>query len=251
MFDLEISEKIATVTLNRAPVNAMNDAWVAGLHAILDDLEKRSDWSVLHFRSALKLFSAGADLVQLKENAGLPAKVQAEVGRRYQQLFARIEATPQPTIAEIHGAALGGGLELTLACDLRIAASDARLGLPEVGLGLIPGAGGTQRLTRLCGRAGAARIILGAEIISGEEAHRMGLVQWCVEAGALAGAARAHALRIAALPRHALASAKLCIAAASDLPQRGFEVEVEQAGALLDTPETKTLIRDFLNRQSR
>jgi enoyl-CoA hydratase/carnithine racemase len=251
MFDVKISDRIATVTLERAPVNAMNDEWTAGLHAILDDLAKTSDWSVLHFRSGLKLFSAGADLRQLKENFELSAEVQAEVGRRYQQLFARIEATPQPTIAEIRGAALGGGLELTLACDLRIAARDARMGLPEVGLGLIPGAGGTQRLTRLCGRAGAARMILGAEVVSGEEAYRMGLVQWCVGGDELAGAARAHAERIAALPRQALASAKLCIAAASGLPQRGFDVEVEQVRTLLDSTETKSLVRDFLNRQTR
>lgn len=251
MFDVDISDRIATVTLNRAPVNAMNDAWTAGLHTILDDLAEASDCSVIHFRSALKLFSAGADLRQLKENFELSAEVQAEVGRRYQQLFAKLEAMPQPTIVEIHGAALGGGFELTLACDLRIAARDARLGLPEVRLGLVPGAGGTQRLTRLCGRAGAARIILGAEVVSGQEAHRMGMVQWCVEPGELGSAARAHAKRIAALPRHALASAKRCIAAASDLPQRGFDVEVEETRALLDSSETKALVRDFLNHQTR
>lgn len=251
MFDVEISDGIATVTLNRAPVNAMNDAWTTALHAILDDLAGKSGWSVLHFRSALKIFSAGADLRQLKENFELPPEVQAEVGRRYQQLFARIEALPRATIAEVHGAALGGGLELTLACDLRIVAGDARLGLPEVGLALLPGAGGTQRLTRMCGHAAAARMILGAEIVSGEEAHRLGLAQWCVESGELAAVARAHAKRIAALPGHAVASAKLCIAAASGLPQRGFDIEVEQVTSLLGSPATKSLVRDFLNRRTR
>ena len=172
MFHLIVADRIATLTLDRAPVNAMNDAWVAGFHALLDRLDARADWSVLHIRSAHKVFSAGADLAQMRDRftaEGLEPQLASI--RDYQLLFARIEALPAVTLAEIGGAALGGGFELTLACDLRIAAQEARLGLPEVRLGLLPGAGGTQRLTRLCGRPTALRLILGAETPDGAAAE--------------------------------------------------------------------------------
>ena len=105
-----------------------------------------------------------------------------------QRLYARIERLPQVTLAEIGGAAMGGGLELALACDLRIAAVEAKLGLPEARLGLIPGAGGTQRLTRLCGRPVAARLILGAETLDGAAARELGIVHWAVPRAELRGA---------------------------------------------------------------
>ena len=130
-----------------------------------------------------------------------------------QRLFARIEAAPVVTLAEIGGAALGGGMELALACDLRIAATDAQIGLPEARLGLIPGAGGTQRLTRLCGRGVAGRLMLGAEVIDGAEAARLGVVQWSEPRAQLPGKAQELAARYAALPRPALAAIKRCIAA--------------------------------------
>ena len=153
MFELHVADSIATVTLARAPVNAMNDAWVEGLHKLLDELEPRDDWSILRIRSGLKLFSAGADLQQIEANFGLSIEMQSGPGERYQKLFARIQALPRPTLAELKGSALGGGLELALACDMRFASEAARLGLVEVKLGLMPGAGGTQRLPRAVRRA--------------------------------------------------------------------------------------------------
>ncbi|MGI4801063.1 MAG: enoyl-CoA hydratase/isomerase family protein, partial [Janthinobacterium lividum] len=188
--EVNVDAGIAILALGRAPVNAMDDAFVAEFHHILDGLAARRDWSVLHLRSTLKAFSAGADLKQLRENFTLDPAVQAEVGTRYQALFRRIEALDAVTLAEIGGAALGGGLELALACDLRVTADEARLGLPEVGLGLIPGAGGTQRLTLLCGRSQALRLILGATVINGQEAYRIGLVQWASPRADLAERAR-------------------------------------------------------------
>src|SRR5207342_2828775 len=137
-------------------------------------------WTVLHLRSAQKVFCAGADLREVRERidaADGPDRMYAYVAG-IQRLYSRIERLSQVTIAEIGGAAMGGGLELALACDLRIAAAEAKLGLPEARLGLIPGAGGTQRLTRLCGPALAARLILGAEIIDGAAAERLGAVHW-------------------------------------------------------------------------
>ena len=116
-----------------------------------------------------------------------------------QRLYFRIEALPQVTLAEIGGAAMGGGFELALACDLRIAANEAKVGLPEARLGLIPGAGGTQRLTRLCGPALASRLILGAEILDGAAAAGLGVVHWAVPRAELAERAAELARRIAGL----------------------------------------------------
>jgi enoyl-CoA hydratase len=253
MFHPEIADGVATVTMNRAPVNAMSDAWVAGFHALLDGLEARKDWSVLHIRSALKVFAAGADLKEMRERFEAPDGLQAQLTgvRGYQKLFARIEALEQVSLAEIGGAALGGGFELALACDLRVAAHEAKMGLPELRLGLLPGAGGTQRMTWLAGRPTALRLILGTEQVDGAEAQRLGLVQWSVPAAELAATAAAIARRYAAVPAHAVRAAKACIAAAANPAADGFNQEVEQTRGLLQTAKTRELIGAFLARTNR
>lgn len=248
MFEVELQGSIAIVGLARPPVNAMNDEWIERLNAVLDTLLADVSCSVVLFRSRLKLFSAGADLAQLRARFDDPPQLQAEVGRRYQALFARIESLPKATIAEIGGAAYGGGLELALSCDFRFAASNAKLGFPEIGLGLVPGAGGTQRLTLLCGRAQASRLILGAETIDGTEAARIDLVQWSVPAEELAAAAMDQAKRLADLPTHAIAAAKSCIASAVQTSSAGFNLEIEQVRSLLADERTRSLVRAFLNK---
>jgi enoyl-CoA hydratase/carnithine racemase len=162
-----------------------------------------------------------------------------------QRLYARLEQLPQVTLAEIGGAALGGGLELALACDLRIAAAEAKLGLPEAGLGLIPGAGGTQRLARICGPGVAARMILGAETVDGSTARELGMVQWVAPRADIAAEARAVARRIAVLPAPALAAAKACIAAAGDPGCGGYTDELEATYRLLREPETRERVTAF------
>jgi enoyl-CoA hydratase/carnithine racemase len=252
MFRLEVADRIATLVLDRPPANAINAEWTAALHALLDGLEKRADWRVLHIRSAHAIFCAGADLKTMRERFGASngADLVAQDARDYQKLFARIEALPHVSLAEIGGAAMGGGLELALSCDLRIAAEEAKIGLPEVRLGLLPGAGGTQRMTRLCGSAMARRLILGAEILGGAEACRLGVVQWAVPRTALATTARAHAERIAALPRNALAWAKTCIAAASLSNEAGFAEEIRATRALTSSEETRALVAAFLSSRA-
>ena len=252
MFQLSVADGIATLVLDRAPVNAMNDAWVAGFHALLDGLGARDDWSVLHIRSARRVFSAGADLAQMRERF-TPEGLEPQLAsiRDYQELFARIEALPAITLAEIGGAALGGGFELTLACDLRIAAHEAQLGLPELRLGLLPGAGGTQRLTRLCGRPTALRLILGAETLDGASAERLGLVQWSAPGADLPARAREIAARYAALPAHAARAAKSCIALAGDPSADGFAAEIDHTRGLLQSAPTRALVGAFLARSQR
>ncbi len=253
MFGMTVSQGIATLTLSRAPVNAISEEWIVRFDGMLDDLAARSDWRVLHLRSDQKVFCAGADLKQVSDRiaaADGPDRMYAYVAG-IQRLYARIEKLPRVTLAEIGGAALGGGLELALACDLRICALEAKLGLPEAQLGLIPGAGGTQRLTRLCGRSVAARLILGAETLDGAAARELGLVQWAVPRAELPERASEIARRIAALPAAALAASKTCIALACEPGRGGYSEELEATRLLLTNPETRQRVEAFLAGKPR
>ena len=248
MFSLTIAEHVATLTLDRPPVNAISRGWLLRVDGILDELASRTDWKVLHLRSQHNVFCAGADLNEMRERMDVPDgpdRTYAYVGA-IQRLYARIETLPQVTLAEIGGAAMGGGLELALACDLRIAASEAKLGLPEVRLGLIPGGGGTQRLTRLCGPAVAARLILGAEVVDGATARELGIVQWAVPRAELAQRALEIARHVAALPAAALAASKACIAAAGEAGRGGYSDELEATRRLLTARETRQRVEAFL-----
>lgn len=253
MLDLRVADGIATITMANAPVNAMSDAWVAAFHTHLDVLDRRDDWAVLHIRSALKIFCAGAELKEMRTrfHAADGIEEQLKVIRGYQLLYDRIEALPRVTMAEINGAALGGGFELALACDLRVAAHEAKIGLPELRLGLLPGAGGTQRMTRLAGRPTALRMILGAEQVGGAEAERLGLVQWSFPLAELQDKTAEIARRYAVLPAHAAAAAKACITAAATPGEGGYQEEMRQTRGLLNTEATRALVGAFLDRTNR
>ena len=248
LIHLKVAERIATATLNRAPVNAFNADMFKAFHAILDDLAARGDWSVLHIRSALKVFSAGADLAEISTHFSAADKMEAaaKVTRPFQELFQRISDLPQVSLAEIGGAAMGGGYELALGCDLRMAANEAKLGLPEVGLGLLPGGGGTQRLTWIAGPAVAARVILSADTVDGNSARELGMVQWAVPRAELEAKARELAQKVAGLHPLALAACKVCLRLARDPERDGFAAETEWTGRLLGTQETQRRVGDFL-----
>ena len=252
MIELSRRGGVAVLTLARPPVNAIDDQMIARFHGRLDELASFADWQVLHIRSSQKTFAAGADLALIRswKDAASPAGALGAYIDRLQGLYRRIESLPQVTLAEIGGAAMGGGYELALSCDLRIAAEEAKIGLPEVGIGLLPGAGGTQRLTRLCGRGVAARVILSCEPVDGRTAATLGMVEWAVPRSALEEQGRAIADRIAALPAHALRAAKQCIGAADPATQHGFLLERELGGALLESARTQHLITAFLERNS-
>jgi enoyl-CoA hydratase len=140
MITLTHGDGIATLSLSRPPVNAVSDEFITLFDATLDELAAQSDWKVLHVRSDQKVFCAGADLVQVRERFEAPDGPDRTYRfvAKLQRLYQRLEQLPQVTLAEIGGAAMGGGLELALACDLRIVALEAKLGLPEARLGLIP-----------------------------------------------------------------------------------------------------------------
>ena len=141
-------------------------------------------------------------------------------------------------------------LELALACDLRVAAAEAKLGLPEASLGLIPAAGGTQRLTRIAGEATAKRLILGAETIDGVEAQRLGIVQWVQPRERLASWTRELSARVAAMPKSALVASKRCVAAAADSRRDGFAEEIDATRQLYAHAETRRKVAEFLERNA-
>ena len=245
--DLALDGAAAILTLERPPVNAIDEDWLKSLDGALDAVQSAGRVSCLLVRSSQRAFCAGADLALMRSRFDTPAgrDLMLRFVRELQRVYARLERLPQATLAEIGGSAMGGGLELALACDLRIAAEDARLGLPEVKLGLLPGAGGTQRLTRIAGEAVAKRLILRGEIVQGREAAALGLVHWAVPAAELAARARAIVAEITALPPAAVAACKHCIGAAD-----GYEAEVLATGELLAGAETQRRVRDFLAKRS-
>ena len=183
------AEGIATITVNRPDkLNALNAATIAQLDravdAVADDDGVRG---VIVTGAGAKAFVAGADIGELAKMGPLDG---VRVSRAGQDVFRRIEQMRKPVLAAVNGFALGGGLELALACHLRIAASNARFGLPETKLGIIPGYGGTVRLPRIVGRGRALELILTGEMIDAAEAHRIGLVNRVVEPDGLADAVR-------------------------------------------------------------
>ena len=246
----ELSGSVLVATLARPPVNALDDELIAQLDAVVDRAAAVARIVVLHIRSAQTTFCAGADLVLMQACLRSPEGSEAmiELVRRMQRLFARLETAPVVTVAEIDGAALGGGLELALACDLRVAAAEARLGFPEVRLGLLPAAGGTQRLTRLCGPGVAKRLIMGGEVVSGDEALRLQIVQWVRPRAQLAGWTEDMAARFATLPKPALGAIKRCIAAQGDPVRDGWAEEIAETRALYEHPETRRRVSEFLTR---
>jgi enoyl-CoA hydratase/carnithine racemase len=248
MIILVLEGALAVCTLARAPVNAIDEAWLARLEEVLEEARGAA---ALLVRSTERAFCAGADLALMRTRMESPEGRDRMVAfvREIQRVFARLERLPQVTIAEIGASALGGGLELALSCDVRIAADDARIGLPETRLGLLPGAGGTQRLTRIAGEATAKRLILGAEVVTGAQAAALGIVQWAVPASELAARAWTLAGEIAALPATALAHAKRCITAAATSGADGYEMELQATGTLLAQDDTRQRVLRFLEKR--
>jgi enoyl-CoA hydratase len=168
-------ENIGTLTINRPDkLNAISNELTAELHSLLSELEKDEELKALIITGAGdKAFVAGADIKELVDR---DARIGRRVSRERQEVFSRIENLPVPVIAAVNGYALGGGLEIALACNIRLCSEKAQFGAPEVKLGIIPGDGGTQRLPRLVGLGRAMEMILTGDFIDAQEAYRIGLV---------------------------------------------------------------------------
>lgn len=251
MLHLEFTGARAVLTLDRPPANAINAEWLARFHEALQAIEARPEVAVLHLRSATRMFCAGADLHlmagSIESAAGADAMLAVAQGM--QQAFDRLAALPTVSLAEIGGPALGGGFEMALACDLRVVCDDAIVGLPEARLGLLPGAGGTQRMAALCGAPVAKRLILGAETVRGADAVALGLAQWSAPAAQLAGFARDKVATLAALPAAALAACKRCIDLASPPQPAGYLKELAETRRLYGSEPTRTLVQEFISKR--
>jgi enoyl-CoA hydratase len=217
----EINERIATITLNRPKVlNALNAQVFDELEAVFTSLSKDPAVRVILLTGAgEKAFAAGADINELAATDAVTGEVKA---RRGQTVFRLIETCGKPVIACINGFALGGGCELAMACTLRLASETARLGQPEVKLGLVPGYGGTQRLPRLVGRSAALRLLLTGEMIGAAEALRIGLVDEVVPPERLMARAKE-------LSEAIVAMAPLAAAGCIEAVQRGSELGIDDA----------------------
>ncbi len=252
MIETQHANAVTSLTMGRPPVNAIDAAFVAALDRALDEVE-RAQPNVVVLRSSQRCFSAGADLRLIGRLFGEADGAERMVAyvEELHRLFRRVERLPAVTLACIGGAALGGGLELALSCDLRVAATTATLGLPEARVGMIPGAGGTQRLTRLCGPGTASRLILGGEVVDGATAERLGIVQWSAPAAELDARASAIAQGIAGLSRAALAASKDCILASLDPAVDGYARELEKPLALMRNEDSRARVERFLSSRAR
>lgn len=244
---VSITGRVATVTLANPPANALGTAVIEGLGAALDDAEAAGARVVVVRSEVEGYFAAGADLKLLAEADIVGFTTYLD---RLRAVLERI-ASPGPlSIAAIDGFALGGGLELAMACTLRVATPRARLGVPEIKLGLLPGATGTQRLPRLVGRGPALDLLLTGRSAGGEEATRLGLVDRLVANGDADLAAAELAARLAAGPADALATIVRCVDAADALPlAEGVDVEREEILRLFATTDAREGIRAFVEKR--
>ncbi len=240
--------KIATVTINRSEkLNALNQSVISELSSVLSELENDSNIrSVILTGAGEKAFVAGADIAEFAHFTPTEGKQLAQNGQKI--LFDKIENYSKPVIAAINGYALGGGLELALACHLRVASFTAKMGLPEVTLGLIPGYGGTQRLAQLVGKGKATEMILTAEIISAEESYKIGLISYLQTTSGLLPFCEELATRMIKNSPQALSNAIKAINAGYNEPN-GFEKEMEFFGNCFGTEDFKEGTSAFLEKR--
>lgn len=219
-----VADRIATITVNRPDkLNALNDATMAELGRSIEEARTSPDVAGVILTGAGRAFVAGADIGELRAKSATQAH---ELARRGQEVYRRFETSPKPVIAAVNGFALGGGCELAMSCHVRIASEAAKFGQPEVKLGVVPGYGGTQRLTRLVGRGRALQLLLTGEMIDAAEAYRIGLVNRVVPKDeSVVDAARA-------MLGQMLSNAPLALAQCIDVVNRGADITIEEAVAL-------------------
>ncbi len=241
---------VGVITLTRQDrLNAISSAVIEGLSAALDRLRADEAVRAIVVAGEGKAFCAGADIAEFSQLDG-PAAFLSFLSRLGAALDA-LERCPKASVAALQGAALGGGLELALACDIRIADDTARLGVPEIKLGLLPGGGGTVRLPRMAPPGVARTMLLTGEPLGATDAHRHGLVAHVVEAGQARQAAVALASRLAALGPVALAAAKRLLAGGTSVPpEQALELERQTVAMLFATEDRVEGVTAFLDKRT-
>lgn len=244
----ESNNQVALLTIQSPPANALSSTILQDLDEQLDAIEKSGTDKVIILRGEGRFFSAGADI---KEFTSLQNASDYEVlSKKGQDLFDRIENFSIPVIAAIHGAALGGGLELAMACHIRIAADNATLGLPELNLGIIPGFAGTQRLPNYVGTAKAYEMILSGDPIHASEAYAFGLVNKVVPEEALFSEANKLATKIAAKSKPAIDRImKLIPYAKSERFVEGVKAEAQAFGEIFGSNDAIEGVQAFIEKR--
>ncbi|HBV89335.1 MAG TPA: enoyl-CoA hydratase [Desulfosporosinus sp.] len=246
--ELTISESVGIITINNPPVNALTLDVRGQLKQVLEQVEESKEIRALVITGAgPKFFIAGADI---KDFPNQMEKGPRENATIYKDMFTYLEETPIPVIAALNGLALGGGCELVLACDLRIADEKVKIGLPEVTLGLIPGLGGTQRLARLVGPSKAKELLFTGTIITAEEALRIGLVNQVVPAGTALAEALNLARKLAKGAGIAMAYAKHLVNKGIEVPlQDALEMEMQHVEKIFETEDLQEGLEAFINKR--
>jgi enoyl-CoA hydratase/carnithine racemase len=243
---------VAVITLSHGKVNALCVELLEQLHAIATELREHAPRSVV-LTGGPKVFAAGADITEFAERGGeepfalAPPDRVGRIGDAFLRALNAVAAIPCPTIAAVTGVALGGGCELALACDFRVAGDRSRFGQPEILLGIIPGGGGTQRLARLVGAARAKDLVFSGRMVAADEALSIGLVDRVVDADQVIASATAWAEELATGPRHALALAKAAIDGGLETTlDAGLLLEQELFVQSFTTPDAAVGVRSFL-----
>ena len=246
---IAIENKIALVTINRpTKLNALNKATLAELHSAFRDLEINEAVQVIILTgNGEKAFVAGADIAEFADFSAAEGTQLAAEGHK--NVFDHIENLKKPVIAAVNGFALGGGLELAMACHFRVASDNAKMGLPEVTLGLIPGYGGTQRLPQLVGKGRAMEMILTATMITAPEANQFGLVNHVVPQAELIEFCQNLAQKISTNAPVAISEAIHAVNASCDKTKNGFEAEINAFGRLFGTADFKEGTTAFLEKR--
>ena len=246
---LEVENGIALLTINRPKsLNALNSETLAELNTCLAELENNEEVKVVILTgSGEKSFVAGADISEMVN--GTPAEGR-KMGLLAKEAFGRLENMPQVTIAAVNGCALGGGCEISMACDIRVASENARFAQPECGLGILPGFGGTQRLPRLVGKGRAKELIFTCDQITAEDAYRMGLVNHVVPQAELIDYCKAMAGRIMKNGPYAVSLAKQAINTGMDTDlDSGLKLEANLFGLSFSTADKKEGMTAFLEKR--
>lgn len=243
-FELKVDAGVATLTLNRPPVNALNFAMQAEMIEASALITTNPEIAAVVIYGGEKAFAAGADI---KEMERLTHEQMVERSYNLHSAFSAIAQIPKPVVAAITGYALGGGCELAMCADLRFAAENAKLGQPEILLGIIPGAGGTQRLTRLVGPSVAKDLVLSGRMISATEALDIGLVDRLFPAESVYSEAVAWARQFVGGPAAAIAAAKRVIDAGQDgTLEQGLEIERQAFADLFATEDRAIGMESFI-----
>ncbi|WP_316786042.1 enoyl-CoA hydratase/isomerase family protein [Pedobacter frigiditerrae] len=245
----EVKDQIFYITINREQkLNALNKEVLTELADAIAFASKSEEVrGVLITGAGEKAFVAGADISEFQNYSLAEGKELARSG--HQNVFDAIENCPKPVVAAINGFALGGGLELAMACHIRVASDNAKLGLPEVTLGLIPGYGGTQRLTQLVGKGRAIEMITTADMITAEKAYRTGLVNEVVPQVELIAKAEEILNKIKTRAPLAIANAIKAVNASLKENINGFEVEIEEFANCFQTEDFKEGVTAFIEKR--